>query len=71
MKFLGRKKEIERIKNEIVADEMRTVLIYGRRRVGKSALVKKVIEESESKSIYYECKQVTEMTLNQLQKAML
>ncbi|WP_408070154.1 ATP-binding protein [Butyrivibrio sp. JL13D10] len=60
MKFLGRKKEIERIKNEITADEMRTVLIYGRRRVGKSALAKRVIEESDSKCIYYECKQVTE-----------
>lgn len=39
---------------------MRLMLIYGRRRVGKSALVKEALKESGIRSIYYECKQVTE-----------
>lgn len=39
---------------------MRISLIYGRRRVGKSELVKQAIKESGIKSFYYECKQVTE-----------
>ena len=39
---------------------MSVVLIYGRRRVGKSELVKQMIRQSDIKSIYYECKQVAE-----------
>ncbi len=39
---------------------MRMALIYGRRRVGKSELVKQAVKESGIKSFYYECKQVAE-----------
>ncbi|MCR5452289.1 MAG: ATP-binding protein [Lachnospiraceae bacterium] len=60
MKFIGRIKQLEQIKKEMLSDEMRMSLIYGRRRVGKSALVKQAIKESGIKSFYYECKQVTE-----------
>ena len=35
-------------------------LIYGRRRIGKSELIRQVLKETELKSIYYECKQTTE-----------
>ena len=35
-------------------------LIYGRRRIGKSELVKQAIKESGIKSIFYECRQVAE-----------
>ena len=60
MKFIGRKKQLEQLKKEMTSDEMRMSLIYGRRRVGKSELVKQAIKESGIKSFYYECKQVTE-----------
>ncbi len=60
MKFIGRIKQLEQIKKEMLSDEMRMTLIYGRRRVGKSELVKQAIKESGIKSFYYECKQVTE-----------
>ncbi|MQN01179.1 MAG: ATP-binding protein [Lachnospiraceae bacterium] len=60
MKFIGRTAELNRLKKEFASDEMRMALIYGRRRVGKSELIKEAIKESEIKSIYYECKQVTE-----------
>ena len=35
-------------------------LIYGRRRIGKSELIKQALKETDIKSIYYECKQTTE-----------
>ena len=60
MRFYGRTTELNKIKKEFISVEMRMLLIYGRRRVGKSELVKQAIKESAVKSIYYECKQVTE-----------
>lgn len=60
MKFYGRTVQLKKLKKEITSEEMRMSLIYGRRRVGKSELVKQAIKESGVKSIYYECKQVTE-----------
>ena len=42
------------------ADGQRISLIYGRRRIGKSELIKQVLKETDCKSIYYECKQTTE-----------
>ncbi|MDD3252139.1 MAG: ATP-binding protein [Lachnospiraceae bacterium] len=60
MRFIGRKEQLKKLNREITIDEMRMVLIYGRRRVGKSELVKQVLKSSGFKSIYYECKQVAE-----------
>ena len=60
MIFYGRTKQLEKLNKEISSNNMRMTLIYGRRRVGKSELVKQAIKESGIKSIYYECKQVTE-----------
>ena len=53
MKFYGRTRQLEQLRKEISADEQRTVLIYGRRRVGKSELVKQALKEFGGKSIYY------------------
>lgn len=36
-------------------------LVYGRRRVGKSELIKQALRETDYKYIYYECKQTTEI----------
>lgn len=41
-------------------NEMQTALIYGRRRVGKSELIKQVLREEKVTGIYYECKETTE-----------
>lgn len=60
MKFIGRMSELSKLKRELSSDEMRMTLIFGRRRVGKSELVKQAIKELQTKHIYYECKQVTE-----------
>lgn len=60
MEFFGRNKELMQLKRELSVDDMRMCLIYGRRRVGKSELVKQAISEINAKILYYECKQVTE-----------
>ena len=60
MGFYGRKRELTQLKKLISSDDMLMGLIYGRRRIGKSELVKQAIKESGIKSIFYECKQVTE-----------
>ena len=60
MRFYGRKRELTQLKKLISSDDMLMGLIYGRRRIGKSELVKQAIKESGIKSIFYECRQVTE-----------
>lgn len=52
MEFVDRKKEIHRLKKALESEKMRFIVIYGRRRVGKSALVKKVL--NENKDVYFE-----------------
>lgn len=61
VRFIGRLKEQKLIFNIINRDLLDVVLIYGRRRVGKSELIKQCILQSNIKNIYYECKQTTEM----------
>lgn len=60
MKFIGREQELKRLSGEISALGFRAVLIYGRRRIGKSELVKKAISDGMIPAIYYECRQVAE-----------
>ena len=60
MSFYGRTIQLDKLKGEITSEKMRMSIIYGRRRVGKSELVKQAIKVSGVKSIYYECKQVAE-----------
>ncbi len=62
MEFIGRKDQLKKLGREIDSEELRLVLIYGRRRVGKSELVKTALKQSEVTSIYYECKQTTEQS---------
>ena len=60
MRFIGRQEQLNRLSRLINLDEMNFALIYGRRRVGKSELIKRVLKMSDVTSIYYECKQTTE-----------
>ena len=60
MKFYGREKQRKQIHKMIASDDQMVALIYGRRRIGKSELIKQCLRESEVRSIYYECKQTTE-----------
>ena len=60
IKFIGRKEFLYKLKKQVDTDEMSFSLIYGRRRVGKSELVKETLRCANEKSIYFECKQVAE-----------
>ena len=60
MKFIGRTAQLKKLNREMTSEDMRMTLIYGRRRVGKSELVKQAMKESGIRGVYYECKQVTE-----------
>lgn len=60
MKFIGRTRQLNQLEREIDTDRMSFALIYGRRRIGKSELIKQALKDSQKKSLYYECKQVSE-----------
>lgn len=58
--FYGREIERKKLCTMFQTDGQMISLIYGRRRIGKSELIKQVLKETAIKSIYYECKQTTE-----------
>lgn len=60
MKFIGREQELKKIEHVISSCGTNFSLIYGRRRVGKSELIKQALNEVPGTKIYYECKQVAE-----------
>lgn len=60
MKFIGRSKELEKLSKSLHSEGMSVSLIYGRRRVGKSELVLESLRRNKAKSLYYECKEVSE-----------
>lgn len=60
MQFFGRETEQKRLKKAIADKGQSVVLIYGRRRVGKSELIKHVLANENARGIYYECKQTSE-----------
>lgn len=61
MIFYGRERERKSLKRFLTQESQKTALIYGRRRVGKSELIKQSLREADISAIYYECKQTTEM----------
>lgn len=59
--FYGREKQKKQIHAMFDSDKQTISLIYGRRRIGKSELIKQCLRETDVISIYYECKQTSEM----------
>ena len=60
MRFFGREAEQLKLSQSIEAERQTASLVYGRRRVGKSELIKHCLRESSARSIYFECRQTTE-----------
>ena len=61
MQFIGRTIELARIDKVLGMHDQQNVLIYGRRRVGKSELIKRALEVNKDvTAIYYECRQTSE-----------
>lgn len=59
--FYGREKQKKKLHAMLRSDGQMVSLVYGRRRIGKSELIKQCLRESDIRSIYYECKQTSEM----------
>lgn len=60
MKFYGRERERKDLHRFLSRSSLQVGLIFGRRRVGKSELIKQILRESDMTSVYFECKQTTE-----------
>lgn len=58
--FFGREHQKKALLDMMKQEEQMIALIYGRRRIGKSELIKQSLRETDVQSIYYECKQTTE-----------
>lgn len=59
--FFARDTERARLIRTIERDRQTTSLLYGRRRIGKSALINECLAASNAVTIYFECKQTTEL----------
>lgn len=58
--FYGRETQKKSLLSLINKEEQMIALVYGRRRIGKSELIKQSLKETDVQSIYYECKQTTQ-----------
>ena len=53
--FVRRQEELEQIKNLLNNNNKKAIMLYGKRRVGKSTLILEAIKGCSYKIIYYEC----------------
>ncbi len=60
MPFLGRKREIEILRDVYNNEKFESIILYGRRRIGKSELIKYSFKDINCKKIYFECQKATE-----------
>lgn len=66
--FYGRENELKEIYDIIDKNQQQNILVYGRRRIGKSFLIRKALEKYDKK-IIYQCKNISlETTLEQFTK---
>lgn len=52
--FIGRKEELKTL-SLILKNPSASAMIYGKRKVGKTTLIMKALENSDDKMVYYEC----------------
>lgn len=62
MNFIGRKKELEILNASFLSNQQESILIYGRRRIGKTELIKEAFSKMDVPVVYYESKQTTEQS---------
>ncbi len=62
MKFIGREEELKHLKEAYSSKEYEGILLYGRRRIGKSELIKQSLIGEDCKTIYFECTKVSEQS---------
>ena len=57
--FYGRTEELKILENAYSNNSFESIAIYGRRRIGKSELIKESYKNFNCKKIYYECKKAS------------
>ncbi|MBQ9498666.1 MAG: ATP-binding protein [Bacteroidaceae bacterium] len=65
MEFVDRKKEYDRLQKALVREKPQFIVIYGRRRIGKSTLIKKVMDFSRG-DVYFLADRTSEPSQRQL-----
>ncbi len=60
MKFIGREKELKVINNLLEKEGYQGCLIYGRRRLGKTELIRHALSDKNVPTIIYQCKESSE-----------
>ena len=70
MQFVGRKRELSIIKDCLASDRSESLLVYGRRRVGKSELIREALKKVDFPVIHYVCRKTSfEQNMAGLSKA--
>ena len=57
--FVGRKDEVKEIKEALISNKFESILLYGRRRVGKTEIIKEALKDYKKTIINYECKRAS------------
>ncbi len=60
--FIGRKEEVQEIRSALKSDKAETILIYGRRRVGKSEIIRQSLLDCALPTLYFECKKTSSLS---------
>ena len=58
--FYGRIDELKKLADAYDNDSFESIAMYGRRRIGKSELIKESYKNFDCKKVYYECKKASE-----------
>lgn len=56
--FIGRKEEIKKLKELLNGDQYKSAMIFGRRRVGKTEIIKQALQGEKGIVLHCECKNV-------------
>lgn len=60
--FIARETEKELLINSLNSEHLEAILVYGRRRIGKSELIKECLNNFAGHKVYCECREVNEKT---------
>lgn len=69
MEFIGRENELEDLKNQYASNHFELSVIYGRRRVGKTTLINKFLEDKEATGYFIGIESSLSYNLEMLSKA--
>lgn len=56
MRFIGRQHELAVIRQKLASNRAESLLVYGRRRVVKSELIKEALKDVDATIIHYVCR---------------